>query len=89
MNQQDKINANFQECLADKEAQLNVLTALLVSMIETHPHSAALRRRFAFHAETIEASALNRAVPESYLTAMREFRDVLSQAFDRPRQSGG
>lgn len=89
MSRQHEINVNVQERLADKEAQLSVLVALLVSMIETHPDPAALRRRFEFHAETIEASALNRAVPESYLAAMREFRDVLSQTFARPRQSSG
>lgn len=85
MNNQTDVNLHFQERISDHDAQWQVLTAFVIGLIETHHDPEALRKRFEHHAETIEASALTRAVPESHLNAMREYRSVISRAFARTR----
>lgn len=85
MSEQSEVNVNVQERLRTIEANGQVLAALLVAAIETHPEPDKLRQQFNYHYETLNGGWLNSALPEDWLDAAAELHKVLDGAFDRPR----
>ncbi|WP_310614043.1 hypothetical protein [Limnohabitans sp.] len=81
---QRQINQNVQERLRSLEASQQVLTAFLVALIETHPNRESLKRQFVFHAETLHATSLSKALPEDWIDSAAAFQQLLVSSFDRP-----
>ncbi|WP_019561731.1 hypothetical protein [Caldimonas manganoxidans] len=84
---QKAINLNVQQRLRALEAQMQVLVPFCIALIETHPDRDRLRQRFAFHAETLKARALNSAIADDFLTELDRLRQVLDATFDLPNPS--
>lgn len=86
---QKAINLNVQQRLRALEAQMQVLVPFCIALIETHPDRdrLRLRQRFAFHAETLKARALNSAIADDFLTELDRLRQVLDATFDLPNPS--
>lgn len=87
MTKQDELNENVQERLRAAEANQQVFFALLAGIIETHPDRAALRKRFAFHYETLHAGWLNKPLAEDWLDAAAALHQALDATFDLPSQA--
>lgn len=83
---QDDINGNVQALLRANVANIQVLAAFAVALIETHPNPDALRKQFGFHYETLHAGWLNQPLAEDFLNEAAALRRTLDSAFDRPRQ---
>lgn len=87
MTRQDEVNDNVQERLRAVEARQQVFFALMAALIETHPDGAALRKRFAFHYETLHAGWLTRPLAEDWLDAAAALHKALDATFDLPSRA--
>lgn len=87
MSKQDDLNDNVQERLRALAANQQVMVALLVALIETHPKPAAWRRQYRLHYETLLAGWLNTPLAEDWLDEAAALHRALDGAFDRPSQA--
>ncbi|MCK6396037.1 hypothetical protein [Zoogloea sp.] len=82
---QDDLNDQIQERLRALQADIQVLVAFSIGVIETHPDREKLRKQFAFHYETLHGRWLNSEIAEDFLTEAAAIRDVLDSSFERTR----
>lgn len=87
MSKQDEVNDNVQERLRALAANQQVMVALMVALIETHPNPAALRKQFGFHYETLHAGWLNSELYDDWIDAAAAVHRALDESFDRPSRS--